>query len=293
MNSPSTDAPAAAPPRTTHVVDGVRLSVVDTAPDDLARPVVVALHGIPESAAAWDGVTARVASTARVIVPDLPGFGLSDKPAGHDYSLHHQARVVGTLLEQLVPGRPVHLAVHDIGGPIGLMWGTGAPGRLASLMILNTTLFPERFRPPPPALGTLIPFVGRRLVADALAREGTFKRQFQAACARPLEPAVLEELFAPYRDPATRAAAAATWGSYRRSVTHLLRARRALGAIDVPTTVLFGARDQYCTPPNARAFADRIPGSRLRLLDDVGHFSPTEAPAEVAEELLALIASRG
>lgn len=278
---------------TTLDIQGIQVNVVDSAPGDLSRPVVVALHGIPESSAAWSSVTARLVDTARVIAPDLPGFGLSDKPADFDYSLHHQARVVGDLLERLVPNVPVHLAVHDIGGPIGLIWATSDRARLASLLILNTTLFPERFRPPPPAYGTLIPFAGRRLVAAALGREATFKRQFQAACARPLDPAVLEELYAPYRDPAACAAAAATWGSYRRSIGPIVRARRALPTITVPTTVLFGARDRYCTPPNARAFADRIPGSRLRLLEDVGHFTPTEAPDEVADELLAVLAPGG
>lgn len=242
-----------------------------------------------ENGQAWSSVTSRLAGTARVIVPDLPGFGLSDKPADFDYSLHHQARVVGEMLDRLVPNTPVHLAVHDIGGPIGLIWATGGHARLASLLILNTTLFPERFRPPLPAYGTLIPFVGQRLVAAGLAREAMFKRQFQAACARPLDPAVLEELYAPYRDPAARAAAAATWGSYRRSIKALVRARRALPTITAPVTVLFGARDPYCTPPNARAFANRIPGSRLRLLEDVGHFTATEAPDEVTDELLGLL----
>lgn len=274
---------------TTLVIQGVRMNVVDTAPGDESRPVVVALHGIPESSAAWSSVTARLAGTARVIVPDLPGFGLSDKPADFDYSLHHQARVVGEMLERLVPHTPVHLAVHDIGGPIGIMWASERRAQLASLLILNTTLFPERFRPPPPAYGTMIPFVGERLVAAALGREATFKRQFQAACGRPLDGAVLEMIYAPYRDPAARAAAAATWGSYRRSIGAMVRARRALPTITAPTTVLFGARDPYCTPPNARAFADRIPGSRLRMLDDVGHFTPTEAPDEVADELLDLL----
>jgi len=46
---------------------------------------------------------------------------------------------------------------------------------------------------------------------------------------------------------------------------------------------------QRCTPASARAFASRIPNARLRLLDDVGHFTPTEAPTEVADELKSLL----
>jgi pimeloyl-ACP methyl ester carboxylesterase len=68
-----------------------------------------------------------------------------------------------------------------------------------------------------------------------------------------------------------------------------MRARRAVPRIAAPTTVLFGAQDPYCTPASARAFASRIPNARLRMLDDVGHFTPTEAPTEVAEELKGLL----
>ena len=68
-----------------------------------------------------------------------------------------------------------------------------------------------------------------------------------------------------------------------------MRARRALSRITTPTTVLFGARDPYCTPASARAFASHIPEAGLRLLGDVGHFTPTEAPHEVADELRSLL----
>ena len=68
-----------------------------------------------------------------------------------------------------------------------------------------------------------------------------------------------------------------------------MRARRALPRITAPTTVLFGARAPYRTPASARAFASRILNARPRLLDDVGHFTATEAPTEVADELKILL----
>ena len=67
-----------------------------------------------------------------------------------------------------MPEAPIHLAVHDIGGPIGLMWALRNPNRVASLLILNTTLFFELFRPPRAALMSLVPVIGPRAVAATL-----------------------------------------------------------------------------------------------------------------------------
>lgn len=282
--SPATDFDG-----TQHDIDGLSVYCVDTAPAATDRPTVVAVHGIPESSLAWRDVAAVVGDSARMVIPDLPGFGRSDKPANYDYSLARQSRLVETLLERVVPEAPIHLAVHDIGGPIGLMWAIRNPDRVASLLILNTTMFHERFRPPAVALKSLVPVIGPRAVAAALSNEAEFKRRFLRPCARPIDPTTLDELYDPYRHLDACRAAALTWSAYKRGLGEMVRARMALPRITAPTTVLFGAHDPYCTPASARAFASRISHARLRLLDDVGHFTPTEAPIEVAEELNSLL----
>jgi len=281
--------PADAFDGTRHDIDGLSVFCADTAPTTRTRPTVVAVHGIPESSFAWRDVAAEIGDGARMIVPDLPGFGRSDKPANYDYSLARQSRLLEALLQRVAPEAPIHLAVHDIGGPIGLMWALRNPDRVTSLLILNTTLFHERFRPPAMALTALAPVIGPRAVAATLSRESEFKRRFLRPCARPIDPATLDKLYDPYRQPDTCRAAALTWSAYKRGIGDLVRARKALPRIAAPTTVLFGARDPYCTPGSARAFASRIPNARLRLLDDVGHFTPTEAPIEVADELKSLL----
>ena len=167
---------------------------VDTAPATSARPTVVAVHGIPESSLAWRDVAAAVGDSARMVIPDLPGFGRSDKPADYDYSLARQSRLLEALLERVVPEAPIHLAVHDIGGPVGLMWAIRNPDRLASLLILNTTLFLELFRPPRVALIAQVPVVGPRAVAATLSRESDFKRVILRASARSIDPATLDAL---------------------------------------------------------------------------------------------------
>jgi haloalkane dehalogenase len=123
-----------------HDIDGLGVFCVDTAPATSARPTVVVVHGIPESSLEWRDVAAAIGDNARMVIPDLPGFGRSDKPAHYDYSLAPQPRLLEALLERVEPEAPIHLAVHDIGGPVGLMWAMRNPDRVASLLILNTTI---------------------------------------------------------------------------------------------------------------------------------------------------------
>ena len=72
-----------------HVIDGVGVFCVDT-PAASTRPTIVAVHGIPESSVAWRDVAAVVGDSARMVIPDLPGFGQSDKPPKAHRSTAHR-----------------------------------------------------------------------------------------------------------------------------------------------------------------------------------------------------------
>ncbi|MET0271207.1 MAG: alpha/beta fold hydrolase [Sphingomonas sp.] len=55
----------------------------------------------------------------------------------------------------------------------------------------------------------------------------------------------------------------------------------AIAAVHVPTLVAVGDRDRICTPDDARALADLIPGARFHVLRSCGHLAPLERPGEV------------
>jgi haloalkane dehalogenase len=265
------------------------MHVLDTAPNDLALPVVVAVHGIPEHSEAWQSVAASLADVARVIVPDLPGFGASEKPASLDYSLPSLSRYVEAAVEQLVPGRPIHLVVHDIGGPTGLLWALREPKRITSLVVLNTALLDHHFRPPAAAVLAAVPWLGPRLVARGLADRHRLAAAIRAGAGRPISDQLIEQILAPLSTPDARRAAACVWASYRSSLPALWHARRRLADLRMPAIVLFGERDRYCRPACGRSLADRLPNAKLELLPDCGHFLPAEAPDEVASAVRRLV----
>ncbi len=77
----------------------------------------------------------------RVIAIDLPGFGGSDKPPEASYSFRFYGRALDGVLEAAGADR-IGLAVHDLGGPVGLHWASQNPERVESLALLNTIVYP-------------------------------------------------------------------------------------------------------------------------------------------------------
>ncbi|WP_232678173.1 alpha/beta fold hydrolase [Nocardioides sp. R-C-SC26] len=272
----------------THQGRTLRLALRDSAPgrDDL--PVALGVHGIPESSRSWEAVAADLGDDVRLVVMDLPGFGESAKPRRFDYSLGSLAGWLGAAADAYLGTTcAVTLAVHDIGGPIGLAWALDHPERLRALLVLNTTVFIEHFKPPRPAVVAAVPVLGQRLVRRMLDVR-TFGAAIQHAAGARLSREEIATLWQPYEDPDARRAAAAVWGSYPRSTGTIKSTRRGLRSLDVPAVVLFGVEDPYCTPASAHAFADRLPRARLELLEGIGHWTTHEAPVAVAASLREL-----
>lgn len=98
---------------------------------------VLYLHGFPTSSYLWRDVMQQVGRGYRAIAPDLPSFGesaLLDGPHTWESMIEWTDAFVETL--KLAP---VHLAVHDWGGLIGLAWASLNPEKVSSLLITDTS----------------------------------------------------------------------------------------------------------------------------------------------------------
>ena len=121
-------------------VDGPRMAYVDAG--SRGAPVTaLCLHGNP----AWGYLYRHMlpvftAAGLRVVVPDLIGFGRSDKPenaAWHQFDTHRQSLLA--FIDQL-DLRNVMLVCQDWGGIFGLTLPMAAPQRFTRLLVMNTTL---------------------------------------------------------------------------------------------------------------------------------------------------------
>ncbi|MBV1858630.1 MAG: alpha/beta fold hydrolase, partial [Nannocystaceae bacterium] len=98
--------------------------------------VVLLLHGIPTSAFLWRDVIPQLEGK-RVIVPDLVGYGRSERPAGLPYTPQMQVEFLSTFVDSLGLSE-VSLVVQDLGGPVGLGWAAANPEQVHSIVMFET-----------------------------------------------------------------------------------------------------------------------------------------------------------
>jgi pimeloyl-ACP methyl ester carboxylesterase len=277
-------------------IDGFRLAYERTG----AGPAVLLLHGWPGDRTDYRAVVPLVSPATDVIVPDLRGFGESDKhpadPAGQ-YSAVAQARSIAGLIGELALG-PVVIAGYDVGSRVAQAVARDRPELVRALVVA------------PP-----LPGIGDRILAPQAQREFWYQAFHNLALSTELidgrpdavraylrhfwshwsgpgyEPdgEHFDHLVTVYGPPGAFAASIAWYQAGAGSVaTSLAERAPTLGdRIPVPTTVLWPEHD----PLFPREWSDRIgeffADARLSWLDGAGHFSPVEAPGEFAAAVAA------
>jgi pimeloyl-ACP methyl ester carboxylesterase len=275
-------------------VDGFRLAYERTG----SGPAVLLLHGWPGDRTDYRAVVPLVAETADVIVPDLRGFGESDKheaePA-REYNAAAQARSVAGLIEELSLGQAV-IAGYDIGSRIAQTLARDRPDLVRALVIA----------PPLPGIGDRIltpraqrefwyqAFHNLQLSAELVdGRPDAVRAYLRHVWSHWSGPGYepddehLDHLVSVYGPPGAFTASIAWYRAGSGSVAASLAERVPEHRIETPATVLWPEHD----PLFPREWSDRIhefyADARLTWLDGVGHFSPAEAPDEFAAAVLA------
>lgn len=254
-------------------------------------PHTTLLHGFPSSSHDWAAVAELIAPQRTLLAPDLLGFGASEKPRGHDYTIVEQADLVLALWERDGVGE-TELVAHDYGVSVAqelLARETEGrlPVRLRRVQLLNGGLYPELHRPQPTQVALLDPEHGPK-IGELIDGE-----VFAASLAPTFAPG-----FA-----GARAASEDIWRATARDdgqrISHLLiryipereqhgaRWVAALEGTQVPLAFIWGMLDPVSGAHMAERIRERLPRAPFLALDDVGHWPPIEAPDRVAAALLA------
>lgn len=248
------------------------------------------VHGIAGSSRVWRHIMPDLARTHRVIAPDLPGHGLSSKGRG-DYSLGAFAAVLRDLLVELDIDK-VTVVGHSLGGGVALQLAYQHPelvGRVA--LIASGGLGPE--------VGLLLRLLATPgaefalpvLVPPFMAAVGDKVRGWLGGLG--IRADNLEEMWLAYAslsDSATRKAFLRTLRSVVDTRGQAVSASSRLHlASEIPTQLIWGDADPMIPVSHGVAAHDAMPGSRLSVLEGVGHFPQTERPEEVVDILNAFI----
>jgi pimeloyl-ACP methyl ester carboxylesterase len=243
-------------------------------------PVLVLVHGIAGSSNTWAKVMPGLAERYTVVAPDLLGHGESAKPRG-DYSLGAYASGVRDLLAVLGHDRATFVG-HSLGGGIAMQLAYQFPERCERLVLVASgglgrdvgTLLKVLSAP---GMELVLPLVLTRGLHDVAASVGRFLGRSGLKANT-----LLQEIWDSY----TRL----TDARAQRAFVHTIRAvidpwgqrvsarDRLYLAAEVPTLIVWGGRDRVIPVAHAHAAHELIPGSRLEILEDAGHFVPLEHP---------------
>ena len=267
------------PPHHVMDIEGLRLHWVELG-QSTGKPPLVLLHGLNDCYLTWKAIAAALGDDRRVLVPDLPGHGLSGRPDA-SYTLHWYAQVMSRWLDAVGLDN-VDVVGHSFGGGV------------AQRMLLEC---PERIR---------------RLV---LVSSGGLGREIAVALRLASIPGVVERFGQPFMGPGTRLAIKATGdvlsreeieelsvmnaqsGSARafaRTVRDIIDWRgqrqtffeRANELAQLPAVAVFwGDRDAIIPASHARALADCLEGCSVTLFKGCGHYPHHEQPAAFATAL--------
>jgi len=249
-------------------------------------PVVLLLHGTGASSHSFFKLASVLAQSHTLLMPDLPGHGWTQRPAGDGLSLPGMARSLGALLATL-GARPVLLIGHSAGAAIAArlcLDGHCAPHGLLSL---NGAWFPPRGV----SQGWFAP------AAKLLVRNPLLPHFFAWQASRP---AVLKRLL-DSTGSKLDAAAAAPYARLVSSPAHVSAVLAMMAAWDLRPLLhdlpqlrprlhlVVGQSDGTIAPHQAHQVQQMVPGSRVHSLPGLGHLAHEEAPAAVAQLVMQLL----
>lgn len=244
------------------------------------------IHGFPFSGQMWAAQMAGLAGGARVLVPDLPGFGKS--PAIRASSTVDQyAEDCFGVLDALDIMEPAVIGGLSLGGYVALAAARLFPLRVRGLILASTR-------------------------AGADSAEGKANRDKTIAQVKANGPLVVaESMYPKFLSPANYEEQPRVAGQVRdimrgatpEGVIAALGAMRdrpdssgLLPNLHMPMLIIHGKDDQLIPPSEAEAMAKAIPHNELRLLAKAGHLPNLEQPEEfnrLVKEFLSLLPTPG
>jgi len=272
----------AGPPSQFLSIDGLQVHLRDEGPRDDPLPIVL-LHGTSDSLHTWDGWAAALVPQRRVIRFDLAGFGLTGPAADGDHSMARHVRQVQAVLDHLGVQRVV-LGGHSLGGHVAWAATLAAPQRVAKLVLVDAggyALPPQEV----PVAWRVARMPGVRSLSAYFLPRGMVLASLRNVYGDPSK--VTAGLVDRYYDMALRA------GNRRaladRMAGGVADASAQIRSLGLPTLILWGGGDRLIPLAAARRFADDIAGSRLVVLEELGHLPHQEDPQRTVRELLRFL----
>jgi pimeloyl-ACP methyl ester carboxylesterase len=287
-----------------HLPNGIHLDIVDEGPTD--APVLIFLHGFPESHRTWRHQIAHFSGRFRCIAPDQRGYRGSSKPLAVE--AYTPDKLIGDvfLLADTLGIAHFTIVGHDWGG--ALAWGVALGGqhlRVNKAIIANAphpVIFQRLLYTHPVQRAASQYIRGFRDTAnDALVKEhgltGLLLKEVKWDRPSAMEPEERDQLL---RDWQNRDAAFGMLNYYRASPIDVPPMDApfavpegwtppALPKLTIPTLVIWALDDLALPPENLEGLEEIIDPLTIVKVPDCGHFVPWEAPDAVNAAMEAFL----
>lgn len=244
---------------------------------------VLLIHGFPFYGRMWAGQLESLSGGARVIVPDLPGFGDSPAREGSP-TVEQYAEDCIAILDALDIMEPVVIGGLSMGGYIALAAAKMVPLRTRGLILVSTRAGADSDEAKAGRDKTItqVKERGASVVAESMYPKLLSPGSYKA------KPAVATELQQIMEGATTDGVVGALSAMRDRPDSNSL-----LPNLHMPTLIIHGKDDQVIPYAEAEAMAKGIPHSDLHLIDKAGHLPNMEQPEEfdsVMKKFLAKMA---
>lgn len=255
-------------------------------------PAVLLIHGMAGSSATWHAIIPQLSKNYRVIAPDLLGHGMSAKPRG-DYSLGAFAVFLRDLLDELEVDRATVIG-QSLGGGIAMQFAHQHREHCERLALIGSGGLGPDLSPvlrilSAPGAEFVLPVVAPQSVLNLGNKLGSWLTSAGVQSPR------AGEMWHAYSSLSDRRTRQAFLRTLRSVVDYRGQAVSALNKIHVaagmPVLLIWGEQDRIIPVAHAYAAHDALEGSRLEVLEGIGHFPHVEAPSVVADILEDFIAS--
>jgi pimeloyl-ACP methyl ester carboxylesterase len=259
---------------------------------DGTGPLLLLLHGFPSSSYDWR-LLLELETQHAILAPDFLGFGLSEKPRDHSYTLHWQADMVEDLVRRQDEQRPVFFLAHDMGTSVANeLMARDIEGslemNLTGGVLLNGSMIQD----------AASPTVGQRILRSAvgplfsrMSSERFFRQQFGSIFSpgHPLSDDEAEDQWELIRAGGGRTLAHKTIAYMEERFKHADRWHGALRDWEKPLSVSWGMVDPVATEAVLDAVIKLRPEVPVTRFDDLGHYPQIEDPGRVAGALQAAL----
>lgn len=255
------------------LASGVRLRVME----DGSGPPVLYLHGVYLNHVTWHPIADELGSRFHHVIPDLPGFGESEKPppARFAYDVDAFSGAIVDLYGALGLGRATVIG-HGLGGAIAITLAARHPELVSRLVLIDAA-----WHELGPSLATRVanvPLLGGLVVKQLLGRT-IFRAYFRSTLLAPdavLEDSRIDRYYDLFNTPAARGSALATL----RATADTRTVTAFTPRVETPTLVLWGRHDKVSPAAFGQRLGREIRGARFELVDS-GHCPQEERPREV------------